>query len=110
MHRFGITLMAAVLVFVAVLGVIPVLADDSLNTDSGNAAVQLTEAQKEEIAALHKGILEKQKEVISKYVEYGVITKEKGDYMISRLEKRYEKLEQNGFIPKWAKCNRKYSQ
>ncbi|MGI6226864.1 MAG: YckD family protein, partial [Peptococcales bacterium] len=62
---------------------------------------QLTDAQKKELATLQKEILEKKKEVISKYVEYGVMSKEKGDKIISRLEKRYERLEQNGFVPQW---------
>ncbi|WP_110114021.1 YckD family protein [Bacillus sp. CGMCC 1.16541] len=63
--------------------------------------VQLTEEQKQELSILHKELLEKRKEVIGKYVEYGVMPKEKGDKMMSHLEKRYDKLEENEFIPKW---------
>lgn len=65
--------------------------------------IQLTEQQKQELATLHKDILNKKKEVISKYVEYGVMSEEKGKKIISRMEKRYQLLEQNGFIPKWEK-------
>ncbi|HQA06988.1 MAG TPA: YckD family protein [Syntrophomonadaceae bacterium] len=65
--------------------------------------MQLTEKQKQELSALHKDILNKKKEVISKYVEYGVMSEEKGKKIISRMEKRYQMLEQNGFIPKWEK-------
>ena len=63
--------------------------------------VQLTEAQKNELSALHKDILEKKKQLISKYVEFGVISREKGDKIISHMEKRYSKLEKNGFVPEF---------
>lgn len=106
MRKFGVTTMIFVLAFVAVLGAIPVYAENSISVNAPNATVELTEAQKQELATLHQDILAKQKEVVSKYVEYGVLTKEQGDKKISRLEKRYEKLEQNGFIPKWGKCKK----
>ncbi len=71
---------------------------------SGNEAnkpeVQLTEQQKNELAKLHKDILEKKKEMIQKYVEFGVIPEEKGQMMISHFERHYEILEQNGFTLK----------
>jgi polyribonucleotide nucleotidyltransferase len=60
--------------------------------------VKLTEQQKTELANLHKDILEKKKEMINKYVEFGVIPEEKGQMMISHFEKHYEMLEQNGFV------------
>jgi hemolysin activation/secretion protein len=60
--------------------------------------VKLTEQQKTELANLHKDILEKKKEMISKYIEFGVIPEEKGQMMISHFEKHYEMLEQNGFV------------
>jgi hypothetical protein len=62
--------------------------------------VQLTEQQKSELAKLHKDILEKKKEMIQKYVEFGVIPEEKGQMMIAHFEKHYEMLEQNGFMMK----------
>ena len=62
--------------------------------------VQLSEAQKNELAKLHKDILEKKKEMVQKYVEFGVIPEDKGQLMISYFEKHYEMLEQNGFILK----------
>ncbi|WP_318506629.1 YckD family protein [Bacillus sp. T3] len=60
--------------------------------------VQLTEQQKTELAQLHKDILEKKKEMIQKYVEFGVIEEEKGQMMIAHFEKHYEMMEQNGFM------------
>jgi ribosomal protein S20 len=73
------------------------------NAEATKPDIQLTEKQKQELTALHKDILNKKKEVISKYVEYGVMSEERGKRIISRMEKRYQMLEQNGFIPKWEK-------
>ncbi len=80
------------------------------NVDSTKPDVQLTEAQKQEIATLHKDILNKKKELITKYVKYGVMSEEKGKKIISRLEQRYEHLEQNGFVPKWDKPMHRHCQ
>lgn len=60
--------------------------------------VKLTEAQKTELAKLHKDILDKKKEMVQKYVEFGVIPEDKGQMMITHFEKHYEMLEQNGFV------------
>lgn len=67
------------------------------------AKVTLSEQQKSELASLHKEILAKKKEVIGKYVQFGVMSEEKGKHAITRMEKRYEMLEKNGFVPKWDK-------
>ncbi|MGP4072713.1 YckD family protein [Piscibacillus sp. B03] len=69
--------------------------------------VELTDDQKEEMASLQKEVLEKEKQVIQKYVEYGVISKDKGDKVISHLEKHFEKLEANGYVPMWDKKHKK---
>ncbi|MGF7186733.1 uncharacterized protein YlaN (UPF0358 family) [Desulfitispora alkaliphila] len=45
--------------------------------------------------------------MVNKYVEYGVISKEKGNKIISHMEKRYEKLEENDFIPKCPRSKKK---
>jgi len=60
--------------------------------------VKLTDAQKAELAKLHKGILEQKKQLIQKYVEFGVIPKEKGDKMVERFDEHYKMLEKNGFV------------
>ncbi|MCY8491255.1 DUF2680 domain-containing protein [Bacillus atrophaeus] len=60
----------------------------------------LTEQQKKEIEELETEILEKRKNVISKYVEYGVLAKEKGEHIKTHIEKHYEMKKQNGFVPK----------
>ncbi|KUO51329.1 MAG: hypothetical protein APF76_17190 [Desulfitibacter sp. BRH_c19] len=84
---------------------LPIQATD---INSEKQTVELTDAQKGELAALHKDIFGKKKELINKYVEFGIITKEKGDKIISRMEKCYEDLDENGFMPQWHKM--KYRQ
>lgn len=59
--------------------------------------VQLTETQKTELSEIYQDLLEEKKELIQKYVEFGVIPKEKGDQMIQKFEEHYKMIEQNGF-------------
>jgi len=63
--------------------------------------VQLTEEQKSEMAKLHMEVLEKKREVVAKYVEFGVFSPEKADKINAMFDKHYQKLEENNFIPKW---------
>ncbi|UQZ48414.1 YckD family protein [Bacillus sp. PK3-037] len=64
------------------------------------ANVTLTEQQKKEIEQLEADILKKRKDVISKYVEYGVLPKERGDHIKNHMVKHFEMMKQNGFVPK----------
>ncbi|MBU8907572.1 YckD family protein [Desertibacillus haloalkaliphilus] len=68
--------------------------------------VELTEQQQQELAALSQSIHEQKKEMIDKYVEFGVFTEEKGNKIISMFDKHQEKLEENGYIPTWGKCKK----
>ncbi|KHF40742.1 YckD family protein [Halalkalibacter okhensis] len=79
------------------IGVMPVVGAEE------PADVKLTEEQKTEMAGLHKELFDQKKEIITKYVEYGVFTEEKGQKIISHIDKHYNKLEENGFVPKWDK-------
>ena len=105
-RKFGLAALVCVLGLVLVLGALPVSAYHTRPVIASNETVQLDQTQQQELAALHQEIQAKVKEVVSKYVEYGVISKEKGDKIISRLDKRYQKLEENGFIPRWDKCKK----
>ena len=103
MNKFWLGVMATVLLSVGTMGFNPVEAGAETPTD-----VKLTEEQQEEMSNLQKDALEKKKEIINKYVEYGVFTEEKGQKIISHIEERYSKLEQNGFVPKWEKDHKKH--
>ena len=67
--------------------------------------VKLTEEQKNELAKLYDEAFEKKKEIISKYVEYGVFSEEKGSKLIEHIESHYKKLEENNYIPKYGNHN-----
>ena len=60
--------------------------------------IQLTESQKAELAEIYQDLLEEKKELIQKYVEFGVLPKEKGDQMIQKFEDHYKMAEKNGFM------------
>jgi Protein of unknown function (DUF2680) len=70
--------------------------------------VKLTEEQKNELAKLYGEAFEKKKEIISKYVEYGVFSEEKGGKLIEHIESHYKKLEENNYIPKYGDGHRKH--
>ncbi|WP_042349351.1 DUF2680 domain-containing protein [Bacillus massiliigorillae] len=63
--------------------------------------VQLTSEQQAEVKAIHQNILEQKKKLIGKYVEFGQMTKEDGDKLISRFDQKFKKMEEMGFqMPK----------
>lgn len=93
--------MAACLLTMSIFGATSSFAEVEKPGDANNTEeVKLTDAQKAELAKLHKSILEQKKQLIQKYVEFGVIPKEKGDKMIQRFDEHYKMLEQNGFVLK----------
>ncbi|QGH34702.1 DUF2680 domain-containing protein [Gracilibacillus salitolerans] len=63
--------------------------------------VKLSDGQIDEIKTLKQEVMEKEKQIIEKYIEYGVFPEEKGQKIIDHMEKKYEKLQENNFIPKW---------
>ncbi|EKN62999.1 DUF2680 domain-containing protein [Schinkia azotoformans] len=60
--------------------------------------VQLTEAQKKELADIHEDILENKLELIDKHVEFGIITKEKGDMIKAKIQEKAKKMRENGYM------------
>lgn len=62
--------------------------------------VKLTDSQKSELTAIHKEVFEKKKELVNKYIEFGLISKEKGEKIISKMEKHLENLDEKG-LPRW---------
>ena len=84
---------------VLLLGLFNVSAYAEQNTPAeGDKQVQLTENQKAELADIYRDLFEEKKELIQKYVEFGVIPKEKGDQMIQKFDERFKMMEQNGFM------------
>lgn len=101
--RTAIAVCALLLAFAVSAAAAPA---DAAGTDENSPHIRLTEKQQKEIAALYRDIMAKQKKLIKKYVEYGVISKEKGEAWMDKLEQRYAMLEQNGFVPNWKKCGK----
>ncbi|MCK1991013.1 YckD family protein [Peribacillus muralis] len=67
------------------------------DTNVKRESVKFTEAQKTELANIQKRILADKKVLIEKYVEYGALTKEEGDKMLSHFEKHYKMMEEHNF-------------
>ncbi|MBD8067777.1 YckD family protein [Bacillus sp. PS06] len=76
--------------------------------DNATPEVKLSEEQKSELDALYQDLFEKRKEIIDKYVEYGVLSKEKADKKREHLDKFYKKLKENNYIPKWEHHKHKH--
>lgn len=61
--------------------------------------VELTDEQIQELDTLYDEMFSKHKEIIAKYVEYGVINKDKADKIMNKLDNKREKLQDKGYIP-----------
>lgn len=110
MHKTKRLFTLSLVLLVAIACSAPAFAADdvSIKEPTEMANVQLTDKQKKELASQYKDILKREHKVIATYVKYGVLTKEQGDMISSHLDKRYMKLEQNGFVPQWGKHHGKH--
>lgn len=86
---------ALALLFVNIVGAAAVGAEEHADQQM---QVELTQKQQKELGKLYKDIFAKKKKLINKYVEYGVISKEKGEHIIKHMEQRLEQIKQNGYI------------
>jgi len=103
MVKYWLAIMSVLVLSVSVIGFMP------LEVEAEDIAdVELTDEQKDEIRGLQMEALEKQKEIINKYVEFGVFTEEKGQKIIGHMDEAYTKLEENEFIPRWDKRHGKH--
>lgn len=104
MRKIWLTIVATFL-FTVFVGGSPVLAN-SHSAENTQAQVKLTVEQTNELAKIQKDLFKNKKALISKYVEYGVMTKEQGEKINSRLDERFKKMENNGFVPTWDKSKK----
>lgn len=74
-----------------------------MDCDGINSDVELSDAQKQELQGITEVIFANKKEMINLYVEFGVLTEEKGEKMLKKMEKHHLKLKENGYVPKWEK-------
>ncbi|WP_199880654.1 YckD family protein [Bacillus massiliglaciei] len=59
--------------------------------------VNFTDTQKQELKNLHKKVADDKKNLIQKYAEFGAISQEDADKMISHFEKRLKSLEEHNY-------------
>lgn len=78
---------------------LPVWAQNDMSQNP-ESKMELTEAQKKELAGIHEEILEKKFEMVDKHVEFGVITKEMGDKIKEKIQKKADKMRENGYMPR----------
>ncbi|OUM89538.1 MAG: hypothetical protein C6P37_11505 [Caldibacillus debilis] len=100
MLRFSKIIMLMVLLACFGLGAGHAFAEEPSSLERGKNT-QLTEEQQKELENLHTEILDLRKELMEKYVEYGIFSKEQAEDYLSHMESRFERLKQNGFIPHW---------
>ncbi|MEB2628242.1 DUF2680 domain-containing protein [Peribacillus frigoritolerans] len=92
MKKFFVICLTACSLFLVNLNY-PAAQENKAKTES----VQFTDAQKSEIAKIQKQILADKKILIEKYVEYGALSKEEADKMVSHFEKHYKMMEEQNF-------------
>ena len=94
MKKWSILVLMACLVSFLSVGAV------SAAENSGNPTKpSLTDQQKAELAAMHTEVMEKEKAIIAKYVEYGVLSQQAADMLTNHMNKRFEKIKENGYIP-----------
>lgn len=62
-------------------------------------AITLTQDQKQELAPLYAQMLETQKQIMQKYVDYGYITQAQADQRAAWMKERMDQRLEKGFIP-----------
>ncbi|HET7580665.1 MAG TPA: YckD family protein [Bacillales bacterium] len=102
MQNFWVRLSLALLLSFSIGTTVTVHAQ-SPSENPSKTTIQLTGKQKRELAALHKEILQKKKALISKYIEYGLISEKRGQRLIAHIDRHYARMEKEGFVPKWHK-------
>lgn len=65
--------------------------------------IELTKEQVEELEKLTAELFEKRKEIIDKYVEFEILSKEKAEKIKDHLDHHFQKMKEANFIPKWDK-------
>ncbi|WP_419160184.1 DUF2680 domain-containing protein [Rossellomorea sp. BNER] len=73
----------------------------SAETNPNDQKISLSKEQIDELAKLHEELHTTKIELIKKYIEFGVIPKDKGQKMLEHLDKRYQMLKENQYIMKW---------
>jgi hypothetical protein len=101
MKKFAGTLTALMVAAAMFCGTAAAHPDSAVS--ESKTKVQLTDAQKQELAAIHGNIMEQKRALFTKYVEFGIISEAKAKEILTHIEEKHAKLEKNGYIPNWDK-------
>ncbi len=94
-----ITVAALVLVAAASLVVSAAPGQNPAAPPQGWTPPTLTDAQKQELAPLYNQMIETQKKITQKYVDFGYITQWQADQRNAMMQERMNQRMENGFIP-----------
>jgi len=72
----------------------------ALVTPAALAAMSLTDEQEVELAALYERLLELRKQIIQKWVEFGMMSPEQGQYMLDRTDEMWQYMQEYGYGPR----------
>lgn len=73
--------------------------NENTQTPSNAAGTQLTESQKKELAQLYSKITELKKQIVDKYLEFGVIDQERAEFMKQRIDQMEKFRAEQGYLP-----------
>lgn len=65
--------------------------------------INLTDAQKDELKRISNQMFELKKQMVQKYLEFGVISKDQADSRLKRIEEMQKKMEEKGFTPGYGR-------
>ncbi|RSK28481.1 DUF2680 domain-containing protein [Bacillus sp. HMF5848] len=99
MNKLMLTAFAFVL-GLSVFWNMPVSAEEPMNDVQQEQAIELTDKQVKKLDKLYKKMFKQHEAIIKKYVEYGVLSEDQAEKKLEYLEKHYEKMKENRFLPK----------
>lgn len=96
----------AVLLFIAVSMSVAFAKSNADNKQAPNAGFQknylaqkLTAAQKADLYKISQQMLNLQKQMIQKYVDFGVITQDQANMMITKMTANFNMMKEKGMVP-----------
>ncbi|WP_240335254.1 DUF2680 domain-containing protein [Paraliobacillus sediminis] len=72
--------------------------------------VELSEKQTKELKTMYEDLVNQRKGIVEKYKEFGVLSEEDATKMEEHLDMFMEKMQEDGFVPKWQEHKKKDSQ
>lgn len=80
---------------------------EKLLTTSAQKQVQLNESQKKELSSIYEQYRKVKIQLLDKYHDFGVIGDQEWDQHKKRVEKKFEAIKKNGYLPVCGHCRDK---